>query len=102
MSTNLFFRRLSGVFPYGNRSSNWFWPMTAGMGAGLLAGVGIGILFAPRSGEETRQRLREGAERAGQRARLAATRVRGELESSVAEIREHSRGSMTKSAPHAP
>ncbi len=101
MNTNLFFRRLSGAFPYGYRSAGWFWPMTAGVGLGLLAGVGIGVLYAPRPGEETRQRLREGAERARDRARLAANRVRGELESSVAEIREHSRGAMT--APqHAP
>lgn len=102
MNTNLFFRRLSGAFPYNYGRTSWFWPVTLGMGVGLLAGVGMGVLYAPRSGEETRQRLREGAERARERARIAANRVRGELESSVAEIREHGRGSMTTSTSHMP
>lgn len=101
MNKNQFFRRLSGAFPYGYQRSNWFWPMSLGVGVGMLAGVGVGLLYAPRSGEETRQRLREGAERARERARIAAQRVRGELESSVAEIREQSRGSMSSSS-HAP
>jgi gas vesicle protein len=98
MNTNLFFRRLSGAFPYGYQRMSWFWPMTLGVGVGLAAGVSFGVLYAPRSGEETRQRLRESAERARERARMAATRVRGELESSVAEIREQVRGTTS----HAP
>lgn len=95
MNTNLFFRRLSGAFPYGYQRSSWFWPMTLGVGVGLLAGVGVGILYAPASGVETRNRLREGAERARERARIAASRVRGELEASVQEIREQTRGTMS-------
>lgn len=98
MNTNRLFRRLSDAIPYGHQSTSWFWPVTLGVGVGLVAGVGIGVLYAPRSGEETRHRLREGADRARDRARMAAERVRGELESSVSEIREHARGSMS----HAP
>ena len=98
MSTNLFFRRLTGAFPYGYQRTSWFWPMTLGVGVGLVAGVGFGVLYAPRPGSETRDRLRDGAERARERARIAASRVRGEIESSVAEIREHSRGTLS----HAP
>lgn len=102
MNTNLFFRRLTGAFPYSYSRASWFWPVTLGMGVGLVAGVGMGVLYAPRSGEETRQRLREGAERARDRARIAAHRVRGELESSVAEIREHGRGTMATTSSHMP
>jgi gas vesicle protein len=98
MSTNRFFRSLSDAFPYGHQRTSWLWPMTLGVGVGLVAGVSFGVLYAPQSGEETRQRLREGAERARDRARMAANRVRGELESSVAEIRETARGTMS----HAP
>ncbi|HRI66717.1 MAG TPA: YtxH domain-containing protein [Polyangium sp.] len=100
MNTNLFFRRLANTFPYGYRRTSWFWPMTLGMGVGVLAGVSFGVLYAPRSGKETRQRLRDGAERVQERARIAAHRVRGELEGSAAEIREHARG--TISAPQYP
>lgn len=33
---------------------------------GLAIGAGLAVLFAPRSGRETRRRIRSGAERAGQ------------------------------------
>jgi len=94
MSTNLFFRRLTGAFPYSYQRS-WFWPVTLGIGVGLVAGVGVGVLYAPRPGYETRNRLREKAEQARERARIAAERVRGELEASVSEIREQARGAMS-------
>ena len=95
MNTNLFFRRLTGMLPYSYRRTSWFWPMTVGVGVGLVAGMGVGVLYAPRSGRETRERLREGAERARERARIAANRVRGELEASAAEIREQARGTIS-------
>lgn len=102
MNKNQFFRRLTGALPYNYGHTSWFWPVTLGMGVGLVAGVSMGVLYAPRSGEETRQRLREGAERARERAISAAHRVRGELESSVAEIREHGRSSMATTGSHLP
>jgi gas vesicle protein len=95
MNTNLFFRRMTGMFPYGYQRTSWFWPVTLGIGVGLAAGMGVGVLYAPRSGKETRERLREGAERARERARIAANRVRGELEASASEIREQARGTMS-------
>jgi gas vesicle protein len=100
MNKNLFFRRLTGILPYGYRRTSWLWPMTLGVGVGMLAGVSVGMLYAPRSGKETRQRLREGAEHAQERARIAASRVRGELAASAAEIREQARSSV--SSPHYP
>ncbi len=33
--------------------------MIAGMGAGILVGAGLALLFAPQSGSETRQRIGE-------------------------------------------
>jgi gas vesicle protein len=100
MNTSLFFRRLTGAFPYGYQRTSWFWPVSLGVGVGLIAGVSVGMLYAPQSGVETRQRLREGAQRARERARMTASRVRGELESSVSELREQARG-MTSEMHHA-
>lgn len=46
-----------------------FW---TGMIVGSLVGIGLGVLFAPRSGQETRQRIRSGAETVGDRLRSTA------------------------------
>jgi hypothetical protein len=88
---NSFFARLSDVFPYERKSSaSWLVPASIGICAGIAAGVGIGMLYAPRPGSETRQRIRERAEQAKESARVAAGRVRGQLESAADEIRERS------------
>jgi len=47
----------------------------AGMIVGTLVGVGLGLLFAPRSGQETRQRLRSRVEDVGDRLRSTAGEV---------------------------
>jgi len=44
---------------------------------GLLCGAAAGILFAPQSGEETQQELREGAKR-----------LRGDAEEKLADLRD--------------
>ncbi len=88
MRRNELFDRLASALPYGNRRTNWFWPVSLGVGIGIAAGVGVGILVAPRAGSETRLRLRQGAERAGEKARITAGRVRGQLQSSAHELRE--------------
>src|SRR5690349_23501528 len=68
-----FIQRLSEAFPFERRTTaSWLVPATLGVGFGICCGVGIGLLYAPRSGAETRQRLREGAERAKEKARVAA------------------------------
>jgi len=91
MANYSFIQRLSEFFPYERRTTaTWLVPASIGVGIGIAAGVGIGFLYAPRSGSETRQRLREGAERAKDKARVAASRVRGQLESAADEIRERS------------
>jgi gas vesicle protein len=66
------------------RASNWIVPACLGLGVGLAAGVGLGLLVAPQSGASTRLRLRAGASRVKERARLAAQQAR----SAVSEIGE--------------
>lgn len=93
MSNYDFIQRLSDVFPYRRKSAaTWLVPASIGVGLGVAAGIGIGMLYAPRPGSETRQRLRQSADRAKERARVAAGRVRGELESAADEVRERSFG----------
>jgi len=86
-----FIQRLSDSFPYERRTPGaWLLPASLGVGLGVALGLGIGLLYAPRPGAETRERLREGADRVKDRARFAAGRVRGELESAATQIRERS------------
>ena len=44
----------------------------AGIVVGALAGIGLGILFAPQSGQVTRQRVRDRADEMGTRLRSSA------------------------------
>lgn len=44
--------------------------------AGALAGAGIALLLAPKSGAETREQVADWARRAQERAREAASRFR--------------------------
>jgi hypothetical protein len=61
------------------RSPDWVLPAAAGLGIGLALGIGIGLLSAPSTGEEARQRLREGASRVKDRAAHLAARARGQI-----------------------
>jgi hypothetical protein len=61
------------------RASDWILPACAGLGIGLAAGVGIGLLFAPSTGEEARLRLREGASRMKDRATRLAARAASQV-----------------------
>jgi gas vesicle protein len=62
-------------------AADWVLPALAGLGVGLVAGVGLGLLYAPSTGEEARVRLREGASRMKERAAGFAGRARAELSS---------------------
>jgi len=48
--------------------------------AGLGVGAVVGVLYAPRSGEETRDALRSRAQEGGERVRQHARRVREQAE----------------------
>jgi gas vesicle protein len=66
------------------RASDWILPALAGLGVGIAAGVGIGLLYAPSTGEEARLRLRERASRVKDRAADLAARARSQIASEPA------------------
>jgi hypothetical protein len=53
-------------------ASAWLWPALGLFGAGLLAGAGVGLLLAPKSGRQLRQSLRTQLKLDGQEATKAA------------------------------
>ncbi len=46
---------------------------------GMAAGLAIGLVFAPKSGEETRQLLKERVDDAGEKVKEIADYVKGEV-----------------------
>jgi gas vesicle protein len=64
----------------------------AGLGIGLLvgavAGLAVGILFAPKPGSETRQMIRERAVDVANRAKDRLNRIRGRAGEAQDEITE--------------
>ena len=63
----------------------------AGIGAGLLLGAIAGLLFAPKSGKETRADLREGAKIGAEKVKETAVHVAEMTKEKVAEIKEQIR-----------
>jgi gas vesicle protein len=59
----------------------WALPALLGLGVGIAAGVGLGMLYAPSTGEEARHKLREGATRAKEKAGELAERARDRISS---------------------
>jgi len=56
--------------------------------AGLTVGAGLGVIFAARSGKETRKAIREKAQEGAGRVASTAGRVRARAEHAVAKGRE--------------
>jgi len=67
-----------------DRDGNSFLWFLAGLGVGAV----VGVLYAPRSGNETRQVLREKAEEGREYMRTRARDVRGQAEDWVDRGRE--------------
>jgi gas vesicle protein len=67
------------VLPHRRRASTWALPALGGLAVGLAAGIGIGILYAPQTGEEARLKLREGAYRVKDRAAELAARAKDRI-----------------------
>lgn len=61
---------------YGTRRSNErMFYVGAGLGIGVVAGLGIGFLLAPSSGNETRRLLKDRAQRLSSKARHLANKA---------------------------
>jgi hypothetical protein len=83
---------LFDAFPYRKRSSvDWILPACIGLGVGIAAGVGIGVLIAPEPGDITRRRIRDGAERVKERAKVAANKAADSLTEGAKHLTEGSR-----------
>ena len=63
----------------------------AGIVIGALAGIGLGMLFAPQSGQATRQRLKDRADEMGTRLRSGADEVSGRMRQSADELTQRGR-----------
>jgi gas vesicle protein len=84
---NVYIKRVLEALPR-RQESHFLLHASIGLGIGLVAGVGIGLLYAPMTGTETRQKLREGAEGLRDRAKETAGRVQGELVTAAEGLRE--------------
>lgn len=67
----------------GNGGSMFFTFLT-----GALIGVGLGMLFAPKTGRETRRQLAEMARNAQEKAADVSQRIRRRAEEGIGQVRE--------------
>jgi gas vesicle protein len=68
-----------------NNSSNTLLALLAG----VAIGAGLGILFAPDSGENTRRKIKDGAEGYGDELKNQLSALNEKIRSSVAQSGEH-------------
>jgi hypothetical protein len=81
MNSNDLVNYLADIFPYKKKSSlDWMAAASVGLGLGITLGIGLGVLLAPTSGERTRQRLRDTAERVKERAINATQKAQAQLQ----------------------
>jgi len=78
MNSSDFVDRISGIVGF-RRRNDWAFYGSVGLVVGLMAGIGVGVLIAPRAGSETRRKLRDTAQRAKDRALESANRARESL-----------------------
>jgi gas vesicle protein len=73
------------VLPIKRKSAaDWALPALLGLAAGIAVGAGLGLLYAPSTGEETRLKLRRGATRAKEKAGEIAERAKDRISSAGA------------------
>ena len=84
------------AFPLQRKRGAWVLPSVVGLGIGLAAGVGVGLLIAPEAGDATRRRLARGAEDLQRKASRFVDRTRGELEATGHEIAGEARAEMSR------
>lgn len=69
---------------YNNQNSN----IIGNFGAGVLFGLVVGLLIAPRKGEETRENLMNAANSALDRIKTEPARVRDQIENTATDLRD--------------
>ena len=72
----------------GDNNNNHFWDSLLTFMAGAAAGFIAGILFAPASGKETRQKIKEQAVKTGEVAKEGYEKIAKEAEKSIKVVRE--------------
>jgi len=87
---------LLDALPVQRKSGAWVLPSAVGLGVGLAAGVGLGLLIAPEPGDATRRRLARGAEDLQRKAARLVDKTRGELEAKSHEIAGEARAEMSR------
>lgn len=87
---------LLDALPVQRKSGAWVLPSAIGLGVGLAAGVGLGLLIAPESGDATRRKLARGAEDLQRKAARFVDKTRGNLEAAGHEIAGEARAEMSR------
>jgi gas vesicle protein len=82
--------------PFQRKRGAWILPTVFGLGVGVAAGAGIGLLIAPERGEETRRRLARGAEDLQRKASRLVDRARGEAAARGHEIAGEARAELSR------
>jgi gas vesicle protein len=71
----------------GNKGSS-FWELALSFLVGATTGFILGVLFAPASGKETRKKIKEGAVKAGEKAKESYTKIAKEAEKGIKIVKE--------------
>jgi gas vesicle protein len=79
---------LSDAVPVERKSAaDWIVPACVGLGIGVALGMGAGLLLAPQTGEQAREKLRDRANELRHRAIGTAERARAQIEHKASEVR---------------
>lgn len=70
----------------------------AGVVVGALVGIGLGMLLAPQSGHETRQRIRQRADEMNDRLRAGTGDLPGRVRATADDIARRGRSAVDESA----
>ncbi len=90
MKINRLYDMFFDAIPFQRKSStDWILPTAVGLGVGAAIGVGLGMVFAPQSGEETRRVLRDGAMQFKERAMNAAMQAKKQIAAKANGVSEH-------------
>jgi gas vesicle protein len=72
----------------GDNGNGHFWDSLLTFMAGAATGFIVGILFAPASGKETRQKIKEQASKTGEAAKESYEKIAKEAEKGIRIVKE--------------